>query len=207
MRLRCDNIDMASRKIHFTPHKTAKTKAGRDGVTHGIPPPLFALLDATPKAERRGLVLKELGEAYAADTSQVCKRIQRVFTDAGIETRATVEGYGQRVARVGFHSLRHSYITSLLESGIPADSVRRLAGHADISMTMHYFHSSGDALRAVSGALPAMAGPTPLHRPENATAGTLGGVLAVLNELTDDQLAVLESKVRELSETRKARKQ
>lgn len=204
MRLPWGSIDLAARKIHFTPHKTAKTKAGRDGVTHGIPPPLFALLDATTKAERRGLVLKELGEAYAADTSQVCRRIQKVFTDAGIETQASIEGYGQRVTRVGFHSLRHSYITALLERGLPADSVRRLAGHADIGMTMHYFHSSGDALRAVSAALPAMGGATPLPRPKDATTGTLAGVMAVLDGLTDADLETLAGNVAKTLADRKA---
>ncbi len=197
MRLRWDNIDMAARKIHYTPHKTAKTKAGKDGVTHGVPPPLFALLDKTPKKDRRGLVLKDMGDIYPSNPAAVCKRIQKVFTDAGIETDAEVEGYGKRIARVGFHSLRHSYITALLERGIPADSVRRMAGHADISMTMHYYHASGDTLRAVSGALPDMAGVT-LPQPKDAATGKLGGILSMLAQLDADELQAVALRVAEL---------
>ena len=187
MRLRWDNIDMGARKIHYTPHKTAKTKAGRDGVTHGVPPALFALLDKTPKKDRRGLVLKDMGSIYPETPAAVCKQIQKVFTDAGIETGAEVEGYGKKVVRVGFHSLRHSYITALLEKGIPADSVRRMAGHADIAMTMHYFHANESALQAISNALPEI-GTTLAARHETATTGTLEAVLMMLAELDKDGL-------------------
>jgi integrase len=44
---------------------------------------------------------------------------------------------------VGFHTARHSGITSLVRRGITLPIVQRLAGHADLKMTMQYVHLAG----------------------------------------------------------------
>jgi integrase len=67
-----------------------------------------------------------------------------------------VKGYGRKVARVGFHSLRHAHITALLEGGVPMDMVRQQAGHSSIGMPGHYYHASENALKAASAALPSI---------------------------------------------------
>ena len=118
---------------------------------------------------------------------------------AGIETDLEVKGYGKKVARVGFHSLRHAHITALLEGGVPMDMVRQQAGHSTIGMTAHYYHASEKALQAATQALPPISG----------TSGTvaadakLKAVLAGLEELADKELSVVGSKVREIEAKRK----
>ena len=39
-----------------------------------------------------------------------------------------------------FHDLRHTYISSLVEAGIDLATIKDLAGHSDISMTLKYTH-------------------------------------------------------------------
>ncbi|MBO0935079.1 site-specific integrase [Fibrella sp. HMF5335] len=53
--------------------------------------------------------------------------------------------------RIGFHTARHSGITDLCRRGVMPTIVMRLAGHANIKMTMHYVHLSGvDVEQALS---------------------------------------------------------
>lgn len=71
------------------------------------------------------------------------KAIQRVFhkarVKAGIKKPATI------------HSLRHSFATHLLESGVNLFYVQQLLGHANIRTTVRYLHlARTDVLKAVS---------------------------------------------------------
>ena len=183
--LRWDNIDMGARKIRYTPHKTAKSNME---ITLTVSPTLFGLLDRTPGDERKGLVLPELGELYRKDPAAVSKRIQQVFIDAGIETDLEVEGYGKRVARVGFHSLRHAHITAMIEAGVPLDVVQRQAGHSTIGMTAHYHAISEKALQAASDAIPSITQARALPELADATQAGFDAILNGLEKLNAEQL-------------------
>ena len=45
---------------------------------------------------------------------------------------------------IGFHGLRHTAITRLIERGVPVPIVQRFAGHADIATTMRYCSIADD---------------------------------------------------------------
>ena len=199
--MRWNSIDMGARKIRYTPHKTAK---GNKEITLTISPSLFTLLDRTPSVERKGLVLPELGEMYQKDPAAVSKRIQQVFIDAGIETDLEVEGYGKKVACVGFHSLRHAHITALLEGGMPMDAVRQQAGHATIGMTAHYYHAGKNTLQAMSDALPEIGVPVTLPEATDAKGANLDTVLGLLDGLTDSELETAIKKAQAIAEKRKS---
>lgn len=191
--MRWDMIDMGARKIRYTPHKTRKSN---EVITITIHPTLFDLLDRTPKADRRGLVLPELGKLYMTRTgvAAVSKRVQRVFEDAGIDTGLKVEGYSRAVAQVGFHSLRHAHITALLENGIPMDAVRQQAGHASLEMTARYYHASEKTLQATAHALPPISGTSVA----DAAGAKLETVLAGLEGLGKEELAKVGARVKEM---------
>lgn len=55
--------------------------------------------------------------------------------------------------RMHFHRFRHTYITWLLEAGVPINQVQYLAGHKDIRMTQRYDHPTLQRHQAATATL------------------------------------------------------
>ena len=49
---------------------------------------------------------------------------------------------------VSLHTLRHTFISRLVQAGRPLSEVAALAGHRDIKMTLRYAHLAPSHLRA-----------------------------------------------------------
>jgi integrase len=49
---------------------------------------------------------------------------------------------------VSLHTLRHTFISRLVQAGRPLPEVAALAGHRDIKMTLRYAHLAPSHLRA-----------------------------------------------------------
>ena len=65
------------------------------------------------------------------------------------------------VVEVGFHSLRHTYVSLHAERGTPAAILQDNVGHSNPAMTRHYTHISELSAKEYAGVLPALleAGP------------------------------------------------
>lgn len=150
-------IDLVRRIIVTTPIKTMRT--GRV-VEIPVHPALCGMLSEIPKSKRRGYLLPEIAETYKRDNSAVTKRIRAIFEGAGIATTKKVKGYLQAVAEVGFHSLRHSFVSLMGNAGAPLALVQSIVGHSNPMMTAHYFHARTDALSNAVNNIPAVMGET-----------------------------------------------
>jgi integrase/recombinase XerD len=71
--------------------------------------------------------------------------IQRAFKEAKSLARISKP--------VSFHSLRHSFATHLLESGVNVRTIQVLMGHRSLSATQRYMHVAGDYLRTTPSPL------------------------------------------------------
>jgi integrase/recombinase XerD len=57
---------------------------------------------------------------------------------------------------VSFHSLRHSFATELLESGVNVRTIQTLLGHRSLATTQRYVHVAGDYLKQTRSPLDAL---------------------------------------------------
>ncbi|MEO8449163.1 MAG: tyrosine recombinase XerC [Gemmatimonadota bacterium] len=87
-----------------------------------------------PGSERAAVFVNQRGKRLGATTVQ--RRVHGLYNRAGIE--------GQRV-----HSLRHTVATHLMDNGADLRAVQELLGHASLSTTQIYTHTSVERLKKV----------------------------------------------------------
>ena len=168
--LKWSEVDVHRRIIRRIPRKTARS--GKV-VIIGLPADFAAHLDTL---ERHGpYVLPEIAEEYESNAPGLSRRIQAHFGKCGIETVLPGTGVeiitdekgkrkrkntGKRaVVLVGFHSLRHSFVSLLAQAGTPQAILQKLAGHANPMMTEHYTHLSDASAAAMAVSFPKLLAP------------------------------------------------
>lgn len=72
---------------------------------------------------------------YCFTTDYFSKRFKRACRKAGMDEA------------IHFHTLRHSFASSLVQSGVPLYSIKELLGHSSISCTEIYSHLNLNSLR------------------------------------------------------------
>lgn len=95
-------------------------------------------------------ILPEFARMYKS--SHITKYLSDIFEKAGITV--SVEENGKRRILTGFHSLRHTFVTNAINSGMNALLVQRLVGHSNLMMSDHYYHQNEQVLRDGVARLP-----------------------------------------------------
>jgi len=166
--LKWGEVDLDRGTVRRIPNKTAKS--GKP-VLIGIPSALAAKLAEIPQSRRKGYVLPKHAALYnyrsedGRPTRQpdISNEIQKHFKDrCGILVHREGTGYvkvsdptkkhkylwkhtGKRaVVEVGFHSLRHTWVSLHAAAGTPQGVIQDVIGHKNPSMTAHYTHISED---------------------------------------------------------------
>ncbi len=164
--LRWDNIDLQAGVIRRKPNKTLNS-SGKE-VIIGMPPGLDKVFMTIPQPHGE-YVLPDMAARYGNHSSraQMSRKIQRILNSCGIRTQR--EGTGCRyhyegkkkvyerrkraVVEVGFHSLRHSWISRHAEKGTSPILITDTAGHNNPAMTEHYTHVSDETARQIAKAV------------------------------------------------------
>ena len=207
VQLKWSNIDLARRLLIVVPGKTSRHA---DGKVLQIPlhHSLLAMLAETPEDGRKGYVMPELATLYQYKQTNgafLVKRIGEVFEGCGIETQCEVKGYSRAGVDVGFHSLRHSFVSLSANAGSALAAVQAVVGHSNPAMTRHYLHQDQKAVRNAVDALPDVTHAKTLPEGADATGAKFDAVLAMLDTFTDEQLKTLAKKTRETTSTRKVK--
>lgn len=154
--LRWKEVDFKQRIIEHMPSKTRRKNKKVRLPIHWVLEALLKELRATSKGE---YLFPEEKATYEKDAGAVSKRIQQYFEACGIQTNEkSTNGHRRKaIVRVGFHSLRHSFVSLCAESRVPQVAIMELVGHGSPAMTALYSHA-GDELKAKAiAALPAIA--------------------------------------------------
>ena len=187
--LKWSAIDMAGNMIELLPRKVK-----RFGVSVRIPihETLRSVLLAMPKNGE--YVMPKTANLYLKYSQDVSVQITKLLQSAGIETSMSVEGYAKRIPRYGFHSFRHSFVSTCAEQGIPLSVVQELVGHLSQDMTQHYFHLSDETARKAIAMLPGagVATATPTAKVETSK---VSAAVYALEGLTKDELRAVREKL------------
>ena len=172
-------VDMARSIIRRVPRKTARK--GKV-VIIGLPEVLATHLARLP---RKGpYVMPDTAALYARDQRALVLKVQRHLESCGIRTTQPGTGFevkdgkeihsGKRaVVDVGFHSLRHSFVSLHAQAGTSQPILQQLVGHGSPIMTEIYTHLDADSARSTAASFPlALTGATTLTKREPLPAWT-----------------------------------
>lgn len=151
--LKWEEVDLENRIIEHVP---MKTKRLNKIVRLPIHPVLEALLVELRKKKRKrnAYVLPKKAEQYMKDSAGVSKEIQAHFEANGIKTREEpTNGHRKKaIVRVGFHSLRHSFVSLCAANNVPQVAIMELVGHGSPAMTRLYSHAGDEQkTKAIAG--------------------------------------------------------
>jgi len=144
--LRWDAVNFKTKIITVMPMKTRRKKKT---IAISIHPLLAGILSELREESRGDFLFPEERERYLKDPANLSKRIQKFFTDCGIETHKAGTGktpeykaalkawkkggrkgekpiYTRAVVEVGFHSLRHSFVSHCAANNVPQVAVMEL---------------------------------------------------------------------------------
>jgi integrase len=144
-----ENVSFEKHEIRFFPQKTAGRRHP-DWKKHlpgqlEIPmmPELEAHLLSLPSSDDPAAPLcPTLSTKSTGGNHGLSTMFQRVMAKAGVHGDRGVEksGKGRQFKTLGFHSLRHTFVSELANADVPADVRRQISGHSDEKIHERYTH-------------------------------------------------------------------
>ena len=113
-----------------------------------------------------GYLFPEYAAMHRPGMTKITDMIQKHFKNCGLQLYA--EGTGavykyegnkkinvgcRAVVEVGFHSLRHTWVSIHARQGTPLAVIQDTAGHSNPAMTEHYTHINAESARQAAKAL------------------------------------------------------
>ena len=124
--LKRNAIDWDNGIISVTPEKTKRI---RRKVTIPIFDPLKDILGPLiTELEKEDYIIPIIASSYLKYSCTVKRRVVSIFESAGFETKIEVPGRKNPQSVIGFHSLRGSLASKLLNSGVPILVVKEIIG-------------------------------------------------------------------------------
>jgi len=124
--LKWADVDLSRKVILVRSSPTFKTKQGRKRVVP-LSEVAFHLLSARASKASSDFVFTLNGKSISG--SWVGHKLKRYVYEAKLKD-----------SRLHFHSLRHSFASSLIQNGVSLYEVQKLLGHSNISVTQVYSH-------------------------------------------------------------------
>ena len=192
--LRWGEIDFTRNRIQRIPSKLAHHE--RSAYHHNPDSPRIAGYPGQPPPKTDpDYILPSLAHDYlAGGTSKrrIIDSIQDYFVSQGIRIYkpGTGPGTGKRaVVEVGFHSLRHSFVSICRQENVPLLVVEKIVGHSNPSMTRLYSHEDELASASAIGTLPYLLSNTATQPAKPLPEAILIQVRPLVEKLTPEESA------------------
>jgi integrase len=155
--LKWKSVDLGKKLIALNPEKTRRKK--NEVILMPIHPSLekhFLEIATADDAER--FVMPSLAGERVGGRSGLSRQFQRIMEVAGIANEILSEAPvgGRGINALGFHSLRHAYVTGLANAGVAQDLRMALVGHGSAEVNELYTHRGLDTLAAAVARLPGL---------------------------------------------------
>jgi len=153
--LRWSNVDYTLKQIRFIPEKSRKGKELQ------VPahPDLERYLLTLPSSDKAdGFLCLTLSSVGAGNRPKLSKQFAAILEGAGIDRRAGQEkhGKGRTFYRLGFHSLRHTFVSRMANAGVSIELRSKLAGHSTLEMNDRYTDFEDDTKRRAIKSMPSI---------------------------------------------------
>jgi integrase len=182
--LRWGEVDLQRGVIRRVPNKTARRNP--KPVIVPIHQVLRDMLLEIPVEPRNEYVLPKTADLYLNHRRMLVQAIQDHFTKCKIAVHKTgVHGRMQPVVEVGFHSLRHTFVSLCRESNAPLAVVESIVGHSNPAMTRHYTHVGELAAGRAVAALPTIIGEAKPEPPKRDAEAVLTEARAIAETITE----------------------
>ncbi len=152
--LKWADINFDADMIHCIPRKTRRFAKS---ISIPIHPTLKeALISTYSNNTDEQYVLHQIAKRY--DSYPKCVRADavKVFKVCGFKTSIQVDDRKKKTNLIGFHSLRHSFVTICAKQGVALAVVQAIVGHTSPAMTRNYTHVGNEAMKQAITAIPAI---------------------------------------------------
>lgn len=154
--LRWDEVDLKEGVIAHIPFKTKRKGKKIVVPIHAM---LFPLLKKLQNTHSGKYLFPVLVKIYERDGSAISKKFTTFLRDeCEITTNEAADSVADQrknaVARVGFHSLRHSFVSLCAAEGVPQVTLQELVGHGSPAMTAIYSHADHEQKAKAIATLP-----------------------------------------------------
>jgi integrase len=147
-----DQVDLAKGVLTIA-------KPGKRGNAVAIPlhPDLLTHLEGRAGSDTPDEhVMPTLAGLESGGKRGLSRQFHQLMNEAGVDRREVTNSAGRSFAKRSFHSLRHTFVSDLANSGSNPEIRRKLTGHKTASVHDLYTHFERETLRAAVHAIPTL---------------------------------------------------
>ena len=155
------NVDLAAKEIRYSPQKTSRGKKGSGSLVIPLMPEVEAHLLSLPSTDSPDAKLcPTLALKATGGNKGLSRTFAGIMADAGIfaESGEEKKGKGRVFKTLGFHSLRHNFVSELANADVPADVRQKISGHNSESVHARYTHLEVETKRRAMDKMRGIAG-------------------------------------------------
>ena len=158
------DVDIEKRTLTFLEQKTSRRKKSTDKRTQVyLHEDVIIWLGQQRRGVARAPLFRELTGHKSGSAGGLSNMFNRLMDKAGIVVPLgdVKTGKGRQFRKLGFHSLRHTFVSRLASHEVSADIRKAMAGHSSDEVHRRYVHQDVTAQANAVGKLPSFLAPIP----------------------------------------------